>query len=577
MGIDGIFLYQLKKEIADTLQSTRIDKIHQPSSEELVILFRAAGVSKRLIISIRPSSPRLHFTEAVYENPAEPPMFCMLMRKHLGGARFSHVEDTGFERVVTLVFNCLNEMGDSVTYRLVTELIGKQTNLILVADDGKIVDCLRRSDIESSTRLIQPGAYYRYPERQSKTDIREADGVCLADEICSQASPLSNAVLSAVDGVSPLIAREIAVMAKIDTDRIANQLKSDEKTSLINALERFKSDIAYPTPIALTDKNGMPFEFSYREINQYGQSAGIVKFDSFSELLDKVYAERDRKERILSFASDLVRLLGNLRARAEKKMRVRENEKKRCAEGEKYRIYGELLKSYHGGDAKGLPFVEVMNYYDPEFKTVKIPLDSSLSVMQNAQKYFKEYKKSCNAAAVLDELIKQSHDEYNYIESVIDELSRASTVAELKEIRSELAVAGYLRQNQNDRKKSVMQASKPIEMVSPDGFRVLIGRNNRQNDELTLKLADKNDIWFHTKNIPGSHVIVVSEGKELPESTVMFAATKAAEHSKAADSSSVPVDYTAVKYVKKPAGAKPGMVIYKTNRTVYVTPERKNL
>ncbi len=576
MGIDGIFLYQLKNEISDALEFTRIDKIHQPSHEELVIMFRAAGVTKRLLISIRPSAPRLHFTEIVYENPAEPPMFCMLMRKFLGGARFSHIEDTGFERVVTLVFNCFNEMGDSVTYRLVTELIGKQTNLILVSNDGKIVDSLRRSDLESGTRIIQPGAYYRYPEKQQKLSVLEVTGEEFTKEVCSLSKPLSSAILSVVDGVSPLISREIATMSGLDIDIVADSLSVDEQQSLKYAFEEFVAKVLAPQPIALADKNGLPFEFSYMGISQYGESAKEVKFSNFSELLDKVYAERDRKERIMSFASDLVRLLGNLRSRAEKKINVRENEKKRCADGEKYRIYGELLKSYKDSDARGLTFAEVMNYYDPEFKTVKIPLDSSLSVMQNAQKYFKEYKKCCNAAAVLDGLIKQSYDEFRYIESVIDELSRASSVAELKEIRNELSMAGYLRKSATDRKKTAVTVSKPIETVSPDGFRVFIGRNNRQNDELTLKVADKNDVWFHTKNIPGSHVIVVSEGKELPESTVIFAATKAAEHSKAANSSSVAVDYTAVKYVKKPAGAKPGMVIYKTNRTVYVTPERKD-
>ncbi len=576
MGIDGIFLYQLKNEISNTLNATRVDKIHQPSHEEVVIVFRSAGVLRRLLITIRPSSPRIHFTESVYENPAEPPMFCMLMRKYLGGARFSHVEDTGFERVVTLVFNCYNEMGDSVTYKLVTELIGKQTNLILVADDGKIIDALRRSDLESNARIIQPGAYYHYPEKQLKYNVLNITAEKLTEAVCEQSKPLSNAILSVVDGVSPLISREIAVMAKLDTEKLANQLETEEKRLLKQSLETLACKVKAPVPMALIDNNGSPFEFSYMDITQYGNSAKTVNFASFSELLDKVYAERGRKERIASFASDLVRLLGNLRARAEKKINVRQNEKKRCADGEKYRIYGELLKSYHNGDARGLSFVEVLNYYDPDFKTVKIPLDVSLSVMQNAQKYFKEYKKCCNAATVLDELIKQSYDEYKYIESVIDELSRASSVLELREIRNELVLAGYLRKNTSDRKKSTIGASKPIEVMSPDGFRVLIGRNNRQNDELTLKIADKNDVWFHTKNIPGSHVIVISEGKELPESTVLFAATKAAEHSKASNSSSVAVDYTAVKFVKKPAGAKPGMVIYKTNRTVYVTPERNS-
>lgn len=577
MGIDGIFLYKLKKEIADVLGGTRIDKIHQPSKEELVLLFRKSGVSKRLLICIRPSTPRIHFTETVSENPSEPPMFCMLMRKHLGGAKFSHIEDTGFERVVTLVFSCLNEMGDSVTFKLITELIGKQTNLILVGNDGRIVDSLRRSDIESGSRLIQPGAVYVYPEKQEKIDLLAENTETAVQSICEMSLPLSKAILKVLDGVSPLISREIAVISGLDTELIAADMTEGQKGSLYDGIERFKSAVLNAEPTAVFDNNGIPFEFSYTNITQYGSSAEAKTFGSFSELLDSVFAERDRKERIKSFASDLVKLLGNLRSRTEKKIAVRENEKKRCADGEMFRIFGELLKSVPNGEVRGLPYVEVMNYYDPEFKTVKIPLDTALSTTQNAQKYFKEYKKCCNAAAVLDELINRSREELIYIESVIDELTRASSLADLREIRSELISAGYLRTTANDRKKNVISASKPIETVSPDGFKVYIGRNNRQNDELTLRIADKTDVWFHTKNIPGSHVIVCSEGKELPESTVMFAAELAAQHSKASGSSSVPVDYTPVKYVKKPAGAKPGMVIYKTNRTVFVTPERKEL
>ncbi len=577
MGIDGIFLYKIKNEIQDELSNTRVDKIHQPSKEELVLLFRKAGASRKMFICIRPSSPRIHFTEIGSENPAEPPMFCMLMRKHLSGAKFLQVEDTGFERVVTLVFSCLNEMGDSVTFKLITELIGKQTNVILVGNDGRIVDSLRRSDIESGSRLIQPGAVYKYPEKQEKVNLLTTDSAKISELICNETAPLSKAILGVLDGVSPLISREIAVVSGLDTDAIASDLNESERNRLTNGIESFKLKIKNGKPTALIDNNGIPFEFSYTEITQYGGSAVKNEYTSYSELLDSVFAERDRKERIKSFASDLVKFLSNLRARTEKKINIRENEKKRCADGDTFRIFGELLKSVPKGDERGLPFAEVMNYYDPEFKMVRIPLDTSLSITQNAQRYFKEYKKCCNAAAVLDELIASSRDELGYIESVIDELTRATSLADLKEIRNELVQAGYLRATVNDRKRQVTTVSKPIETVSPDGFRVLIGRNNRQNDELTLRVADKNDIWFHTKNIPGSHVIVCSEGKELPESTVLFAATLAAEHSKANGSSSVPVDYTPVKFVKKPAGAKPGMVIYKTNRTVYVTPERKEL
>ena len=320
----------------------------------------------------------------------------------------------------------------------------------------------------------------------------------------------------------------------------------------------------------LKDAKGVPFEFSYIDITQYGMSAERTRFNSLSELLEAVYSERDRKERMHALAIDLVKLVNTLSARTAKKLAVRQKEQEKCADSEKWRIYGELLKANLYAVERGMPYIDVQNYYDPELKTVRIPLNVALSPAANAQRYFKEYKKCCNAAAMLGQLIEESRAELQYIESVADELSRASTVTDLNEIKEELASAGYLRVQNGRRKQPKLSA--PQEFTSPDGYKVLVGRNNRQNDELTLRTADDGDMWFHTKNIPGSHVIVRCNGDELPDTTVRFAATLAALHSKAAGSSSVPVDYTRVKYVKKPSGAKPGMVIYKTNRTVYVTP-----
>ncbi len=571
MGIDGIYLYQLKTEIENGLCNARIDKIHQPSKEELVLLLRSASGAKRLLISIRPSAPRINFTQSTFENPSEPPMFCMLMRKYLSGARFAGVEDNGFERIVTLLFEGTNEMGDRVRFRLITELIGKQTNLILVDANDKIVDSLRRSDIEAGGRMIQPGAVYTLPEKQEKLSVTETEPFEIIEAVKAAAMPLSKAFVTVVDGFSPLIAREIVVRAGCDTDKYSNTLGSAEKTALADTLADFKQAAFLPKPTALVDDRGIPFEFSYTDITQYGTSAKKVDFATLSELLDAVYTERDRKERIRSYANELFKLVNNLLTRIAKKIAIRKKEQEKCAEGDKWRIYGELLKANLYAVERGVPYVDVQNYYDPELKTVRIPLNVTLTPAQNAQRYFKEYKKCCNAQAMLGQLIEESENELRYIESVADELSRASSVSDLNEIKSELALAGYIRVR-GDRKKQV-RASAPLEFVSPDGHRVLVGRNNRQNDELTLRTADDGDMWFHTKNIPGSHVIVFCDGEELSDETVLFAAELAARHSKAAGSSSVPVDYTRVKYVKKPAGAKPGMVIYKTNKTVYVTPE----
>ncbi len=571
MGIDGIFLYQLKKELNEGLQNARIDKIHQPSKEELVLLLRSGVGAKRLLICIRPSAPRLNFTADSFENPQEPPMFCMLMRKHLSGARFSGIEDNGFERIVTLLFEATNEMGDRVKLKLVTELIGKQTNLILVGSDGRIIDSLRRSDIEAGGRMIQPGAVYTLPEKQQKMNLFSTDSQDIISEVKSCSLPLAKALVNTVDGFSPLIAREITVRAECDTDKFSNLLDEHETSALNKSLSDFCLELGAVRPTALIDERGIPFEFSYTDIIQYKNAAVKRYYDSLSDLLEAVYTERDRKERIRGFANDLSKLVNTLLARTSKKIAIRQKEQERCSDGEKWRIYGELLKANLYAVERGAPYVDVQNYYDPELKTVRIPLNVTLTPAQNAQRYFKEYKKCCNAQSMLGELIEASKNELRYLESVADELSRATLVSDLCEIKSELAAAGYIRLAK-DRKKQP-KAAAPMEFTSPDGYRVLVGRNNRQNDELTLRTASDGDMWFHTKNIPGSHVIVFCDGAELPDSTVIFAAKLAAEHSKASGSSSVPVDYTRVKYVKKPQGAKPGMVIYKTNKTVYVTPE----
>ena len=573
MAIDGIFLYQLKKELSEGLKNARIDKIHQPSKEELVLLLRSAAGAKRLLISVRSSQPRINFTESTFENPAEPPMFCMLLRKHLSGARFFEIEDNGFERIVTLKFEATNELGDRVTVKLVTELIGKQTNIILVGNDGRIIDSIRRSDIESGARLIQPGAIYTLPDKQEKLNAFETAAESIVMGVTDSGMPLAKALVTCLDGVSPLIAREICVRSDIDTDKPSDMLTGDEKTRLADGISAFRKTALAVQPTALVDSKGVPFEFSYIDIIQYGSSADRIKINSLSELLESVFAERDRKERIRSSSNELSKLINNLQQRIAKKIIIRKKEQEKCADGEKWRIYGELLKANLYAVERGAPYVDVQNYYDPELAIVRIPLNVALTPAQNAQRYFKEYKKCCNAAGLLGELIAESETELQYIESVADELSRAETVADLNEIKAELAATGYLRRT-GDRKKQV-KASPFMEFQSPDGFKVLVGRNNRQNDELTLKTADDGDMWFHVKNIPGSHVIVFCKGQELPDSTVLFAAKLAALYSKAANSSSVPVDYTRVKYIKKPQGAKPGMVIYKTNKTVYVTPKEE--
>lgn len=571
MAIDGIFLKSLKDETSKSLKNSRIDKIYQPSRDELVILLRSIGPAKKLYINVKPSSSRFSFIDSNPENPATPPMLCMLLRKKLCGAKFVEIEDDGFERIAVFVFEGHNEMGDLTRFKLVVELIGKQPNVILIDENDRIIDSVRRSDIETATRLVQPGAIYRRPERLEKLSLVDNDIDNICENIILNDGSLSRAILNTVDGVSPLVAKEIVVRCGFDIDRYL-PLDVEEKKRLKTVLESLKSEIISSDKkgYILVDNTGKPFDFSYTKITQYGNFATVFEKDGLSNLLNDFYSEKDKKERLRSVSQDLFKLVTTLKNRALRKLNVRKKELEACDGSEKYRIYGELIKANIHKLSRGDSEAIVENYYD-EMKPTKISLNVALSPAENAQRYFKEYKKLCNAALTLGDLITESEREYQYLESVEEELSRAQTLAELDEIRNELSEMGYIKAQRNQKKKTG-GILKPLEFISPDGYKILVGRNNKQNDYLTFKIAEKTDIWLHTKDIPGSHVIILCNNTIPPDSTVEYAAKLAAYHSKAQNSSLVPVDYTFQKYVKKPSGANFGMVIFTNNKTAYVNP-----
>lgn len=549
MAFDGAFLYKITQELQSAIEC-HVDKIYQPSRDELVFLLRKKGFVKRLLITVKSGSARVHFTENKYENPAVPPMFCMLMRKYLSSARLLRVEQPNLERVLSFVFSTSNEMGDIIEISLVCELIGNSANIILVSSDGKIIESLRHSDIESSSRLILPGAVYQYPENQGKLNPL----ICGADTILQKANESS--LLAVTDGFSPLICREI---------ENSNDIKSTYK--------RVISDIKNANkPILIYNENNEPFDFSYTEISQYGTSFKNKQLESFSLLLDEFYTTRETLTRINQSARDIIKLITNLKNRTEKKLALRLIDLKKCENRENLRIFGELLKANLYSIEKGSSFAEVPNYYDEDMKTVRIPLNPALSPASNANKYFKDYKKTYTAEQTLTELTEKDRQELIYFDSVLDSIARSQTLSELSEIRDELAEAGYIKRPQTAKKqRAVPTAFK--EYTSAEGYKILVGKNNKQNDYLTTTLACKNDLWFHTKNIAGSHVIVFSNGQEVSDNTILQAALLAAQNSKAATSSKVAVDYTPVKFVKKPNGTKPGMVIYTTNKTIFVTPK----
>ena len=566
MPLDGIFLHHLTKELQKCV-GCRADKIHQPNRDELVVLLRSAGFSGKLLITTRSGSARLHITETSPDNPAEPPSFCRLLRKHLSAAKITAIEQVGLDRTVIIRFMSYNEMGDTVYPFLAVELITGRANIILCEESGRIIDALHRSDIERSARLIQPGAKYQLPEAQPKLSPVTADTKAICDAVCDAPTPLSSAILSALEGVSPLVARELAKSVS-ESDKIANKLDENEKSKLSEVISSFKETLESSAAYTVKEQDGTVRDFSYLPISQYGGES--EKAESFSLLLDRFYGGKDTAARIRGMAQDILKLLNNLLARTERKLSYRLDDLERSKNREELRIYGELIKANLYLKKGGAEKATVQNYYDENMGYIDIPLDPALSPAANAAKYFKEYKKSYTAEERLTALIEEDKRDIEYIESVLDSLSRAKTAAELSEIRAELSDAGYIHAPLS--KKQRVVASKPLEFTSPSGLKILVGKNNRENDLLTLKTAAKTDLWFHTKNIPGSHVILFTDGKTPSDEDLLFAASLAAGHSKAGLSENVPVDFTEVKYVKKPSGAKPGMVIYTTNRTLFVKP-----
>ncbi len=573
MPLDGIFLHHLTKELQQCV-GCRADKIHQPSKDELVLLLRSSAFTCKLLISVRSGSARLHITRGSYDNPAEPPAFCKLLRKHLSSAKITEITQDGLDRTVIIRFMSYNEMGDTIYPFLAIELITGRANVILCNEEGRILDALHRSDIESSARLIQPGAKYTLPEKETKLDPFTSSSEVLKTAVIGTYRPLHSSFTSAIEGVSPLVSRELASKTLYDTDISSAELDSEQERALLNTLADFKQSLLSPAPYILKDGDGAPKDFCYMPISQYGREFTNEPKDSYSELLDEFYSDRDRAARIKTMAQDILRFLTNIKNRTERKLSYRLADLEKCKNREQYRIYGELLKANLYMIDKGETVARVQNYYDENLGFADIPLDPALSPAANAAKYFKEYKKTYTAEQTLTELVKQDEKELVYIDSVLDSLSRASSAAELSEIREELCDAGYLFRNPKLKRKQT--SSKPKEYVTDSGFKILVGKNNRENDLLTTKIASKRDLWFHTKNIPGSHVILITEGKEVDEASLLYAASLAAGNSKAAKGENVPVDFTEIKNVKKPAGAKPGMVIYTTNKTVYAKPLTKS-
>ena len=547
MALDGIFLHHLKNEISDFAVDSRVDKIHQPSRDELVITLRSREGSRRLLISCNADSARIHFTDFPPENPPKPPMFCLLLRKRLTGAWVTSIVQEDLERILRINFSGTDELGDKVSYALIVEIMGRYSNIIFVDKDNKIIDSVKRIDEnKSQVREILPGLTYTAPPKQDKLNIFTCDTDVIREKIRGSNKGLYKAYMDTLKGVSPIVCRELE-----------NGLSVDE----------FKHQAKNPVPtVVIADT---PKDFSFIDIKQYDHLAVIRHYDTFSQLLDFFYYERVRLMRIKARSADLFKKVTTLQERAVRKALNRAQELEECKDKETYRLFGDLINANQYRLEKGAPFYDLENYYDDN-KMIRIPADVTLTPAQNAQKYYKEYRKKQVAEAKLSQFIDDANAEAQYFETVLDALSRAETDGEITEIKSELSQQGYIKKPADKRKNQ--KALKPMMFKTRDGFSVLVGRNNMMNDRLTLKTARNYDTWFHVQDSAGSHVICETSGREITDEAIHDCAVIAAYFSKARESSNVAVDYTLVKNIKKPNGAKPGYVIYDPYKTEFATP-----
>ncbi len=576
MALDGAFLRHIKKELEEKLVGARVDKIHQPNREELVVAFRTREAAYRVLFSARANSARVHFTSIPLENPKQPPMLCMLLRKKLQGAKLVAIRQPDLERLLHFEFDAINELGDHVLLTLTMEVMGRYSNIILWDEQGKIVDALKRVDAEmSSQRLVLPGLTYHLPPPQNKLCplTTQQQQVVQALQALPRDMELSKGFLSVLQGVSPIVCRELAHQVGRGRELTVKTMDEEQYFRAGFFYQQMKEtlDEVSGRPFMAVNLQKKPMDFSFVEIHQYGVSAVVKEMESFSTLLDEFYRERDKQERMRVREQDLLRLLSTHAERLSRKMNAQRGELEQCANRDELRVAGDLVSAHMYAIPKGAAAVDLPNFYEEQQPLVHIQLDPALPPSQNAQKYYKEYRKAKTAEEKLTEQIDLAGKELEYLESVLDALARAETERDLAEIRAELQEQGYLRRLRSKKDKPAA-VSAPMQFTTSDGFTVLVGRNNRQNDRLTLKTANNNDIWFHTKNIPGSHTVLVTNGREPTETAMEEAAKLAAQHSRAKDSSQVPVDYTQVRNVSKPQGAKPGMVIYVRYKTMYVTP-----
>lgn len=569
MALDGLAVHALVNELSEALSGGKVDKIFQPERDKIILNIRNQNKNFKLLLSVNPQGARVNITENTYENPIVAPNFCMLLRKHLQPSRLVSVTQPEFERTVVLTFECQTELFDIVEKKLIIEIMGHFSNIIFVDEKGLIIDALRQVDYTtSSKRQVLPALPYELPPKQGK-EVFNGENINIDFSLDIRADKyLTDKYL----GFSPLISRELVFSATGQTDTRLAEFSQAQREKFIFSLKMLNETLTQNNYAPCVIFDGKPVEFYYKNIGQYGANALVKSYETFSEAIEAFYLEKDEQEHVKRLSGDILKVITNAQTRIAKKIEAQLADIAECEKALKFKDMGDLITANIYLLKQGQEKASLMDYTkDPPQETV-IELDKSLTPARNAQRYYKKYKKAVTALEILNVQIPEGEKELIYLDSVFEELVRAKTSADVDEIRAELSESGYMKKSQQKKnpKKAKTYAPKIPSVVSADGFTIYIGKNNLQNDYLTLRMADKRDIWFHTKEYPGSHVVVAANGEKVPDSTLNEAAEIAAKNSKAGTGGLVAVDYTEIKNVKKQPGAKPGMVIYTTYKTAYI-------
>lgn len=561
MPLDALFLSGLTKELQMRVTGAKIDKVQQPERDMILVSLRGKGENLRILLAAGTGNARVHLTETAFENPTEPPMFCMLLRKHLVGARIAELYQPDYERILVFELDTRDELGVESRKKLIAELIGRSANLILVDSQGRIIDCLRRMDYGGDAlRRMQPGMIYRFPPKQAKPallDTNEEQRAALIDN-ADKSAPIETWLLKTFSGLSPLICRELAWRCGGDYDALPSMLTA--------FVESVNSDELKPF---LYSDGKIPREYSFMPLKQYGDQLCGKEMEGFSNLLDVFYSSRDRMDQQRRRAHDLTRSVKTMRDRQQRKLAGQKEELRRTDDRDNVRKMAELITANIYRIHKGDRTLSCVDYYSEDGREIEIPLDPMKSPQQNAAMLFKEYNKLKSARTHLSTLITEGESRLDYLNSVLSLIESAESEKDLSDIRRELIETGFLR-SQPSKKKEKGKPQAPLRFLSSDGHEILVGRSNIQNDELTTKLARRSDYWLHTQKIHGSHVILRTEDAEPSEQCIEEAAIIAAYYSQGREGGKIPIDYTPIRYVRKPSGALPGKVIYTEYKTLMV-------